>query len=723
MSHSKTDNTGALPRSILAGAIVGVDNISRTVALTAFIFGGALSAGVPLALVLFLVTNVLATCVYVAGRALPAPLFSSVQNAPVAVLYPATLTLSATGEPTAIFLLLGATAVASGLAMTAIGFFDLGRFVRLVPYPVAAGFLAAVGALLARSAFGLVYPGNLADLAADMAEQSPEALLPMLSIGFAIVLGLSVWLFRNTGVILALIIGLAGTYGVFSLQGIDLAAARDMGLLQPRVSGIVLPSAEDLSTVVTLLDQNTLQDILPIVGAATVISLFGIMLNSAGAELILDRDIDSRHGLVRAGAVNILTGAAGSTISYLSASTTAMSQQLGSLGRAPIWSMCALTVVAIPFASDIYNFVPTFVSAGLLLFIGASIVKVWVLDQFRRLGRADWLLSLTIVVVSILFGMVTAIGVGVVAASVIFAVLYARLPVIRSTSDLRTRRSRVDRGPAQTAFLDAHGDEVAIVSLQGFLFFGTAMYLTAHIRGLLEKSGKIHTVILDFRRVSRVDASAIATIRRIELLAGSYGTRVVLSEMNHETNRDIRRSYLSLGPNHILQTARTTDEALEAVEVEMLSRLEDEERQESAASALDRITGNPAVTRRILMKMSREQVAKGTRLITQGHQSGDIYLIDEGRLSVLLNLPDGGSLRLRTMAEGSLVGEVASYAGLKRTADVVAETDAVVYHASTERIAAITGEDPVLAAALHRMVAATLADKLDRTNKLLGDAE
>ena len=109
--------------------------------------------------------------------------------------------------------------------------------------------------------------------------------------------------------------------------------------------------------------------------------------------------------------------------------------------------------------------------------------------------------------------------------------------------------------------------------------------------------------------------------------------------------------------------------------------------------------------------MSREQVAKGTRLITQGHQSGDIYLIDEGRLSVLLNLPDGGTLRLRTMAEGSLVGEVASYAGLKRTADVVAETDAVVYHASTERIAAITGEDPVLAAALHRMVAATLADK------------
>lgn len=723
MADSKSDSCGTLPRSVLTGVIVGVENISRTVALTAFIFGGALSAGVPLAIVLFLVTNVLATSVYVAGRALPAPLFSSVQNAPVAVLYPAILTLSAAGEPTPVFLLIGATAVASGSAMLAIGVFDLGRFVRLVPYPVAAGFLAAVGALLARSALDLVYSGDLADLPAAISTQSREVLLPMLSIGFAMCLGLSVWLFRNAGVILALAIGIAGSYAAFGVYDIDTDAARGIGMLQQPVSGIFIPSKENLSAAVALFDTEMLRNVLPTIGAALVISLFGIMLNSAGAELILDRDIDSRHGLVRAGAVNIMTGAIGSTTSYLSASTTAMSQQLGSRGRAPIWSMCALTLMAIPFSSEIFNFVPVFISAGLLLFIGASIVKVWIIDQFRRLGRADWILSLTIVVTSILFGMVTAIGVGVVAASVIFAVLYARLPVIRATSDMRTRRSRVDRGPAQTAFLDAHGDEVSIVSLQGFLFFGTAMHLTAHIRSLLENSGQTHTVILDFRRVSRVDASAIATIRRIELLAGSFGARVILAEMNDETSRDIRRSYLSLGPNHILQTARTTDEALETVEIEMLSRLTEDERRETAASALTRITGDPDVTRRILGQMSREKVAKGTRLIRQGHQSGDIYLIDEGRLSVLLNLPDGGRLRLRTMAEGSLVGEVASYAGLKRTADVVAETDAIVYHASTERIAAITGEDPVLAAALHRMVAATLADKLDRTNKLLGDDE
>lgn len=722
MADSGTENAGVLPRSILAGVIVGVDNISRTVALTAFIFGGALSAGVPLAMALFLVSNVLATSVYVAGRALPAPLFSSVQNAPVAVLYPAILMLSTAGEPTPIFLLLGTTTVSAGVAMMVIGYFDLGRFVRLVPYPVAAGFLAAVGALLAKSALGLVYDGDLADLLLSLTARTPDAVVPALSIGFAIGLGVSVWLFRNAGVILALALGLAGTYAAFALYGIDAEAAQDIGLLQAPVSGIVLPTPDILSATVTNIDRETLRAVLPTVGAAIVISLFGIMLNSAGAELILDRDIDSRHGLVRAGAVNMLTGAAGGTISYLSASTTAMSQQLGARGRAPIWSMCALTLIAIPFASDIFNFVPVFISAGLLLFIGASIVKVWVLDQFGRLGRADSSLSVTIVVTSLIFGMITAIGVGVVAASVIFAVLYARLPVIRATSNLRTRRSRVDRGPAQTAYLDTHGHEVAIVSLQGFVFFGTAMHLTAHIRGLLEKSGEVHTVILDFRRVSRLDASAIATIRRIELLAGSYGTRVILAEMNAETSRDIRRSYLSLGPKHILQTAGTTDEALEAVEVDMLSRLDDQERHETAASSLTRITGDPEVTKRILQKMSRETVSKGTRLIKQGHQSGDIYLIDKGRLSVRLNLPDGGTLRLRTMAEGALVGEIASYAGLKRTADVVAETDAVVYHASTERIAAITGEDPVLAAALHRMVAATLADKLDRTNKLLGDS-
>jgi sulfate permease, SulP family len=50
-----------------------------------------------------------------------------------------------------------------------------------------------------------------------------------------------------------------------------------------------------------------------------------------------------------------------------------------------------------------------------------------------------------------------------------------------------------------------------------------------------------------------------------------------------------------------------------------------------------------------------------------------------------------------------------------RTADVVAETDSVVLRLGGEAIARIEAEDPRLAAALHRWLAWTVADRLGDT--------
>jgi len=67
------------------------------------------------------------------------------------------------------------------------------------------------------------------------------------------------------------------------------------------------------------------------------------------------------------------------------------------------------------------------------------------------------------------------------------------------------------------------------------------------------------------------------------------------------------------------------------------------------------------------------------------------------------------------------VRQIASHGGLPRTADVIADPEAVVYRASKARMSERVETDPELAATLHRIVAVTLAERLDRTNKILGD--
>jgi sulfate permease, SulP family len=76
---------------------------------------------------------------------------------------------------------------------------------------------------------------------------------------------------------------------------------------------------------------------------------------------------------------------------------------------------------------------------------------------------------------------------------------------------------------------------------------------------------------------------------------------------------------------------------------------------------------------------------------------------------------EGTRMRLRTLRPGVVVGEVALYTGVPRTADVVTETPAVVLRLSAGTIARIEAERPELATQLHRWLAWTLADRLGDT--------
>jgi SulP family sulfate permease len=117
----------------------------------------------------------------------------------------------------------------------------------------------------------------------------------------------------------------------------------------------------------------------------------------------------------------------------------------------------------------------------------------------------------------------------------------------------------------------------------------------------------------------------------------------------------------------------------------------------------------------LVAHLERVSVPEGTVLLHQDDPPGDIYVLESGRLSVETVTAEGSRIRLRTLRPGVVVGEIALYSGVARTADVVAETPSVVLRISREAIERLETEEPELAATLHRWLATTLAERLSDT--------
>jgi SulP family sulfate permease len=94
-------------------------------------------------------------------------------------------------------------------------------------------------------------------------------------------------------------------------------------------------------------------------------------------------------------------------------------------------------------------------------------------------------------------------------------------------------------------------------------------------------------------------------------------------------------------------------------------------------------------------------------------------VLEAGRLAVETRTAEGTRMRLRTIRPGVVVGEVAMYTGVPRTADVVAETPVVVRRLTAQALSRIEAERPELAAEVHRWLAATLAERLTDTIKVM----
>jgi anti-anti-sigma regulatory factor len=290
-------------------------------------------------------------------------------------------------------------------------------------------------------------------------------------------------------------------------------------------------------------------------------------------------------------------------------------------------------------------------------------------------------------------------------------------PIVQQWRDRTIIRSRNVRSLAEEAILAGRKQDIAIVSLDGPLFFAT----TARLREDIEHGrAAARTIVLDLRRVRDIDVSGARMLRQIQQDLRKNKCDLLLAGLPAD---DPRRLYLAqagvlqdFAPDRCVETI---DQALELAEDSILGghvdapdfRLQDFE----ILRGLDE-----AAIDQVRAKLQTCNFAPGTQIFRAGDTGDGIHLLIQGMVDVVIEAPGARShLRLATFKPGTIFGEMALLTHQPRSATAMARTAVATLFISNDSFETLAKNEPAISNRLLMNLATELAERLRLTNAAL----
>ena len=704
--------------TVTAGVVTGVLAVILTISFTALVFGGPFAAHLPkgIGAALFGVALILAITSLTTGLPQMVGMSQDITAALLAVVAGGIAQMLAPSSERAfltLILAIALTGLAAALLFSLLGAFRLGDLVRFAPYPVVGGFLAGTGWLLFKGGAGVLtgLPLTLASAGEYLDGSVAVRWLP--GVLFATVL---LVLMRRIGkplIIPGMIAaGLAVFYGMVVVSGSSVGEVEAAGWLIGPLPDSGLWEPWVLEAVGTA-DWGVVAGQTPGILAAAALAAISLLLNVTGIELAVGRDLSANRELRSTGAANAGAALVGGLPGFPALSLSVLAYRMGTRSRASGLIAAIVVAVTLWFGASAVGFLPRMVLGGLIVFLGLAFLVEWLWDARTSLTPTEHVLVFVILLVIATAGFLAGVAVGLVAAMILFVLEYSRTKLVRHALTGTTYRSSVDRASDERAVLDREGTSTMVLILEGFLFFGTAHALLDRIRARVKLVPRLRYVFIDLRRVRGADSSAVMTIAKLGRLAEQHAFTLVLAGMSEQLKRTLARGGVE-ETREAVRIFQDPDRGLQWCEDRTLEEagVDPAPASRPLGTWLRDETGQEIPAARIAPFLERVEVPAGHEIMRQGSVGDDVYFIESGRLAVELVTPDEERVRMRAIHPGTVAGELAMYLGTRRTASVVAETEATLHRLTRDALERMQVEEPQLAAAVHRALARLLSERL-----------
>ena len=395
-----------------------------------------------------------------------------------------------------------ATVVLMGIFQITAAFLRLGKFIRLVPYPVMLGFvngLAIVIFLAQMSQF------QITDLSGSRQWMEDQTLLVMLLL--VITTMIVIWVVpKITTIIPAPLAGIIFVAVLVISLDIDVPRVGDLASIKGGLPTFHIPSVP--------INTDTLLIILPY---ALILATIGLIESLLTLNLV--GDITGKVGgasqeCVAQGIANTVTGFFSGMGGCAMIGQSMINVKSGGRTRIAGISAAIFLLVFILYASSIIELIPVASLVGVMFMVVIGTFAWNSLKILFFVPKSDALVTILVTVVTVLEDLAVAVLVGVIVSALVFA--WKSASKIRATE----RPSKTEKG-------------AKVYEIEGPLFFSS----TNSFLELFNPSKDPDIIIIDFVRSKVIDQSALKAIEDIADKYNSFGKRVKLRHLTRDCHK------------------------------------------------------------------------------------------------------------------------------------------------------------------------------------------
>lgn len=434
----------------------------------------------------------------------------------------------ATAEPHSIGTVMVSIAMAGflcGIFQIIFGLIKIGKYVRYIPYPVLSGFMSGVGVIIILQQLfpliGMKSPVLVIDMIAQFPSKIGDADIKALTLGLCTIA--IVYLFpKVTKKVPSSLVALL-TMTIVALF-VDYPSRLTIGEIP---SSVPLPIFANKLYWVEGIDWLAVAKM----SAIPALALAGLgsidtLLTSVVADNITKTRHNSNKELIGQGIGNICVGMFAGLPGCGAAMRTVVNIKNGGRGRLSGMVHALFLFVVLLGLGKYVSYIPLSVLSGILITVGIGIIDFKGLKDIAKIPRADAVVLLSVLLLTVFVDLLTAVGIGMVIASVLFMKRISDLTEDSYEGSVLTHFDKESPWNDEESLTEELKRKIYIQRLNGPVFFGSVTRFREVMRDI-PKGVKV--VIIRMKLVTFMDQSGLYAMETAIKELQEKGIRVFMT--------------------------------------------------------------------------------------------------------------------------------------------------------------------------------------------------